>query len=115
MQLWSTADQYVERPGSHPEEQHFAYRGEQEVDGLRFMVTTYLSKGYFCCDLRLFFLEMENQEDRSEKYRIELPEQKARDLLRISYKGKIEKMIQHLSVDRTKQICFLRYAPATDV
>ena len=63
----------------------------------------------------MFFLEMESLEDRREKYRIELPEQKAKDLLRISYKGKIEKMIQNLSVDRTKQICFLRYAPAKDV
>ena len=36
---------------------------------------------------------MESVEDRHERYRIELPEQKARDLLRISYRGRIEIMI----------------------
>jgi hypothetical protein len=55
---------------------------------------------------------MEGVEDRREKYRIELPEQKARDLLLVSYGGKIENMIGNLSVDREKQLCFLRYSPA---
>jgi hypothetical protein len=32
---------------------------------------------------------MEGIEDRREKYRIELPEKKAQDLLKISYGGKI--------------------------
>jgi hypothetical protein len=58
---------------------------------------------------------MEGVEDRRERYRIELPEQKARDLLRISYNGNIEKMLEGLSIDRTKQVCFLRYSPAIDV
>lgn len=50
-------------------------------------------------------------EDRREKYRIELPEQKARDLLLVSYGGKIENMLSNLSVEKEKQLCFLRYSP----
>ena len=55
---------------------------------------------------------MEAVEHRAEKYRIELPEQKARDLLRISYGGDIEKLIANLTIDRQKELCFLRYSPA---
>lgn len=58
-----------------------------------------------------FYLEMEGVEDRRDKYRIELPEQKARDLLRVSYNGQIEELVSHLSIDREKQVCFLRYSP----
>ena len=54
---------------------------------------------------------MEGIEDRREKYRIELPEQKARDLLKVSYGGRIETMVANLSIDREKQLCFLRYSP----
>jgi hypothetical protein len=54
---------------------------------------------------------MEGVEDRRDKYRIELPEQKARDLLRVSYNGQIEELVSHLSIDREKQLCFLRYSP----
>jgi len=57
---------------------------------------------------------MEGVEDRRERYRIELPEQKARDLLRISYGGSVERMLEGLSIDRVKQVCFLRYSPAVD-
>lgn len=54
---------------------------------------------------------MEGVEERSEKYRIELPEEKARELLKVSYGGRIESMLANLSIDREKQVCFLRYSP----
>ena len=54
---------------------------------------------------------MEGVEERSEKYRIELPEGEARELLKVSYGGRIESMLANLSIDREKQVCFLRYSP----
>ena len=60
-------------------------------------------------------MELENSEDKKERYRIELPEQKARDLLRISYNGSVEEMVGHLSVDKVKQLCFLRYSENADL
>lgn len=47
-----------------------------------------------------------------EKYRIELPEEKARELLRVSYRGDITNMVENLTIDREKQLCFLRYCPS---
>ena len=65
-------------------------------------MTAYVAKG-------MFFLELEG-EGEGEKYRIELPEGQARELLRVSYKGEIETLVEHLSIDGEKGMCYLRYS-----